>query len=404
MRSATWLFILLGAGCGDAGYYGGSDSTGGDRTSGGGSQGGAGGGTLTAGAWDDNLDFDYYQRYLQASGALAGAPDIPRGDRMQIRVTDGAGRPIPAAAVTVARGGEVLFAAPTGGEGGVLFFPAWAGADGADLTITAARGGASRTVAAHAGDPSLAIALDGAAAPPASLDVALVLDTTGSMGDEIAYLSDELQHIAGAIADRFPSVAMRWALVVYRDDGDDYVVRSFDFTGDLAAFRATLAAQQANGGGDYPESPERGLAEAAKLSWRSEARVAFWVADAPHHDARAPLMVDAFAAARAAGVHLYPVSASGGNALLEFTMRTGAEVTGGRYLFLTDDSGIGDHHAEPTLPCYLVTRLDAAMVRMAAIELTGYRIAPDPADVLRASGDPSGGVCTLDDGSKVLAF
>ena len=30
----------------------------------------------------------------------------------------------------------------------------------------------------------------------------------------------------------------------------------------------------------------------------------------------------------------------------------------GRYLFLTDDSGIGNDHEEPRVPCYRVERLD----------------------------------------------
>ena len=58
------------------------------------------------------------------------------------------------------------------------------------------------------------------------------------------------------------------------------------------------------------------------------------------------------------GIHLYPVAASGIDDLAEFTMRTAAEVTGGRYLFLTNDSGIGGSHAEPHIPCYYVTTLE----------------------------------------------
>jgi hypothetical protein len=85
-------------------------------------------------------------------------------------------------------------------------------------------------------------------------------------------------------------------------------------------------------------------------------------------------------------------------------MRTAAEVTGGRYLFLTSDSGIGGSHAEPHIPCYYVTTLAAAMRRMVATELVGSYLPPDPADVLRTGGDPQNQQCTLADGTPVTAW
>lgn len=54
-----------------------------------------------------------------------------------------------------------------------------------------------------------------------------------------------------------------------------------------------------------------------------------WVADAPHHAADAPVMVQDILAASGLGVRLYPIAASGTDDLLEYTMRTAAEVTGG---------------------------------------------------------------------------
>ena len=50
-------------------------------------------------------------------------------------------------------------------------------------------------------------------------------------------------------------------------------------------------------------------------------------------------------------------------------MRSAAQLTGGRYLFLTDDSGVGGEHKEPNIPCYFVTRLDHAILRMVDIEM-----------------------------------
>jgi hypothetical protein len=413
------LCVLVCASCSSVAGYPGDASRGG--TSGGtftgapesegGTDGSGGGaiqaGTLTAGAWDDNLNFDFFLDYVDKveKTALAGLPKAPRDDRMVITVTDGAGWPLAGAQVTVSDGGLFpRFEAPTGADGRALFFPKWAGAGSSRLTVSASSGGREAHAEAQAGDPEVTLKIDGAeSAPVRALDVALVIDTTGSMGDEMNYLRVELDAIASSVAGSFPGVEARWALVVYRDDGDEYVVRQWDFTADLEAFKAKLGEQTANGGGDMPEAPERGLAAAAGLSWRggAAARLAFLVADAPHHAGREGALLDAVQIARGKGVRIYPVAASGADTLFEYTMRGAAQLTGGRYLFLTDDSGVGDPHLEPTLPCYFVTRLDRAMVRMISIELSGQVEEPASEEVLRVGGDPRDGRCVLADGRVV---
>ena len=278
---------------------------------------------------------------------------------------------------------------------------------GAGLAVRSTLGAAAATASATVGDDAVTVAIPGIKATTAkALDLALVIDTTGSMGDELAYLQVEVSAIAAQVAQQYPNVAQRLALILYRDTGDVYVVRHFDFTDSLTTFQAEIAAQDAEGGGDWPESPDKGLAALGQLSWRADAvaRMAFWIGDAPHHAERASAMVTDFLAAQAAGIRLYPIAASGTDDLLEYTMRTGAEVTGGRYLFLTNDSGIGNDHKTPTIPCYQVTSLDKAMLRMIAMELTGTEIEPAPEDVIRTSGDPHDGTCLLADGQTVCAL
>lgn len=295
-------------------------------------------GVLTAGMWDDNLNYDFFGGYLAAHPSLDGNPGFTKGDY-----------------------------------------------DAAHAEF--AQRSARRVV-----------------------DAALVLDTTGSMGDEIAYLTAEFANIAGAVSAAYPGADQRWALVLYRDvpefdTNDAYVVQSFDFTGDAQKFAATIGQQSAGGGGDTPESPELGLEEMQKLTWRTGsdvAKIAFWIGDAPHHAQSAPAMKKAISDAHAAGIHVYPVSASGTDALLELTMRSAAELTGGRYLFLTDDSGVGDSHKIPEIPCYFVTKLSKALVRSVAMELTGTDVPAAAADVIRSSGSPSAdGTCTTSDGETV---
>ena len=239
------------------------------------------------------------------------------------------------------------------------------------------------------------------------LDIALLLDTTASMGDELDYLKTELAAIAGHIQATYPGLRPRWSLVVYRDRGDAYVVRSVDFKDDLEAFRAALAAQSAENGGDYPEAVAEALEALARLSWRSGeqvARLAFWVADAPHHAQEAERSSRAVRSLSAKGVHLYPVASSGVDLLAELFMRSAAQLSFGRYLFLSDDSGIGEAHREPSIPCYFITRLDQAMRRMIDVEVRGMLRPPAAEEVLRSQGEPVAGRCTLADGSVATAF
>ena len=368
------------------------------------------GGQLTAGVWDDNLNFSFYSSYLSTTAAtqLSGMPVIERSDRMVILVKSADGQPVAGAQVSVSDSAGHEWASLTGAEGRVLYFPGWASVvTGTPLTITATVAGASVSQAAVATAGTVELTLAESGLPMVGgLDLAFVIDTTGSMGDELSYVQSELDHIVNGIAAQFPGIAQRWALVVYRDTGDEYVVRSFDFTSDLTSFRQHLAAQSANGGNDYPEAVDQALAAATQLSWKAgaTARVAFWIADAPHHVGREAALVSALAAATAKGVHVYPVAASGIDDLGEFSMRTTAEVTGGRYLFLTNDSGIGGDHAEPHIPCYYVTTLESAMRRMVATELTGSYVAPTTSEIIRTGGNPESQQCTLTGGALVTAW
>jgi hypothetical protein len=240
------------------------------------------------------------------------------------------------------------------------------------------------------------------------LDVQLLLDTTGSMGDELSYLQSEFDSIAQQVRAKFPNVTPRWSLVLYRDHGDEYLTRAFDFTTDTNRFRENLRAQNANGGGDTPEAVVEGMNKGLSQHWRAEgnvAKVAFWVADAPSHPGEGPKLASAIVDAKKKGVHIYPVASSDADDDAELEMRTAAQMTGGRYVFLTNDSGIGNSHAEPHIPCYNVTRLDRAIVRMISVELSGRYVEADKNEVVRSVGKPDkDGKCQLSSGMLVAAY
>lgn len=240
------------------------------------------------------------------------------------------------------------------------------------------------------------------------LDVQLVLDTTGSMGDELSYLQSEFDSIATQVRTQFPNVTPRWSLVVYKDHGDEYVAKGFDFTADTNKFRQSLRAQSAGGGGDIPEAVVEGLSTGMKQQWRTAPNVAkltFWVADASAHPGEGQKLGNVIRDAKNKGVHIYPVASSDADEAAEYQMRSAAQMTSGRYVFLTNDSGIGNSHAEPHIPCYNVSRLDHAIVRMIQVEMTGHYVEADARQVIRAVGQPNqAGTCQLSSGMLVASY
>src|SRR5713226_1334358 len=62
------------------------------------------------------------------------------------------------------------------------------------------------------------------------VEVAFVLDTTGSMRPLIEGAKRKIWSIATAIADTNPNAEIRMGLVAYRDIGDEYVTKVFNLT------------------------------------------------------------------------------------------------------------------------------------------------------------------------------
>ena len=123
-----------------------------------------------------------------------------------------------------------------------------------------------------------------AAARP-RVEVAFVLDTTGSMGGLIEGAKRRIWSIARRIGDGQPRPDLRIALVAYRDIGDAYVTQVHPFSSDMDAVYQSLASFRAEGGGDGPEHVSAALHDAVeKLPWsRGALKVIFLVGDAPPH-------------------------------------------------------------------------------------------------------------------------
>ncbi|WP_107037990.1 T9SS type A sorting domain-containing protein [Brumimicrobium mesophilum] len=201
------------------------------------------------------------------------------------------------------------------------------------------------------------------------VDIAFVVDATGSMGDEINYLKDELNHVIFKSKNDHPELTFNFGNVFYRDHTDEYVTRRHDFTDVLSSSIDFINQQSAAGGGDYEEAVELAMNEAIdSLKWSENARtrIMFLVLDAPPHNnpqIRQELKVIARKAA-SKGIRIVPLAASGIQKDTEYLMRCFALGSNGTYAFLTNHSGIGGSHIEPSTDEYKVELLNDLMVRI----------------------------------------
>jgi uncharacterized protein YegL len=357
-------------------------------------------GQLSAGDHDDLLNpelyADYVGKYLQ-SAQVENIPFVDTRQVLTVAVQDESGRPAPFANVTLTCADGNSLSLTTLADGTAAFFPLLDRL-GRQVRLSVGAGQRPRVVdlSGRVGGQRQVVTLPGAAVAVRRFDLAVVLDTTGSMGDEIEFLKNELRAIVRRLQDGHPGLDIRMALVAYRDEGDIFVTHSYGFTRSGEEMEQRLAAQSGDGGGDEPEAMDQALIRALALDWRPDAvRSLLLVADAPPHREYLARAWNAVEAARARRVQIVPVAASDTSDLAQYVMRAMAAATQSRYLFLTDDSGIGNGHAEPAIDCYLVTKLESLIGRVLDGQISGRRVEPREEEIIRSVGDYDHGRCVL---------
>lgn len=337
--------------------------------------------SLTAGQVDDNAAFSDYLDYLNKySGVPIHPVDVTK--RLFLRVVDGSQHPVAGARVQLSDGGRAVFDGQTTSDGRVLFFPGAANANQAKSLHAVVSRGNTKVEGDIKPGGEQNITLTGLTdnTGAVALDLVFLLDATGSMDDEIA----QIKATVGSIADRIEqlpgSTAPRFGLVAFRDQGDDYITRSWDFTGSIDQFAANLDNVHAGGGGDMPESVNAGLHDAVNLpGWASNEsgrhlRMIVLVGDAPPHldypndYEYTSLLQDAVRK----GIKIFPIGASGLDDQGEYIFRQFAQVTQGQFVFMTYANGVAgapglatDHHVSD----FTVQNLDTLVVNLVAGEV-----------------------------------
>lgn len=331
---------------------------------------------LTAAEWKDNDNWPFFTNLVNNGTIAFPSFGLNPCGRIKVTLTDEAGNPLPGEKVALLIEDYIPCRAQTDKNGVAYLFY-----DPASVPTAI-------EVADGAGDYELAFMLEGPANPgdqqspgqmrsyeevtivrqpsaPAQtgMQIMFIVDTTGSMGDEIAYLQKDFS----AIAERVGNSGVTWSVNFYRDEGDEYVTRTNGFTSDIAEVQAKINAEYADGGGDTPEAVAEILTECLKdrNDWKEDSvKLAFLIFDAPPHDGKEAELQAAINAAAEQGIHLIPVVASNADRETELFGRALAILTNGTYVFLTDDSGIGESHLEPIVGNYEVELLQDLIVRV----------------------------------------
>jgi len=338
---------------------------------------------LRAGDVDDNQRWDEYLAYHHANAALV--PEAYRLDlteRYVVEVVDRDGRFLPNARLGFAGNDKLLAEATTTSGGRTMFFPRTS-PDAQGVTtfdVTVQHGTATKVVRferkPHGSDTPWRIELDLAKpAGPVTLELVFCLDTTGSMGDEIARVQSTLLEITKKIRGLAGQPTIRYGMVLYRDLADEYVARRFGFTTDAEAFDVALKSVSANGGGDTPEALNMGLFAAVdQMPWSENAlRLVFLVADAPPHLDYADDVpfTKTIASAVARGVKVFPTAASGLDPQGTFCLRQIAQFTLARFLFIEYGKDSAAGHGIGGGPV-ASNNLDDLVLRIVESELGDY--------------------------------
>ena len=330
------------------------------------------GGLVTAGEWNDLDNWDFYQKTLMKE-PFKGFPDdwqMYTNHRIAVAIT-AKNKPAANATVTLFRNDTPIWTAKTDNLGRAEL---WVGAfqKEKELNPTLLRLKVNEqwvSTAAISETQVNRIALDEALPSPTNqVQIAFMVDATGSMGDELEFLKMDLKKVIAEVQKTNNQLKISTATVFYRDKGDEYVVKHSPFTEDINQTTEFISQQRADGGGDFPEAVDKALVQLNQLQWQPEARtrIAFLVLDAPPHNKPAVISSIQYSVktAAASGIKLIPVVASGIDKTTEFLMRFIAMYTNGTYVFITDHSGIGNKHLEPSVGEYQVEKLSDLMVRL----------------------------------------
>ncbi len=329
-------------------------------------------------------DHDRRNAFLEYLGRHPGERSMLRLDmsrRVRFRVIDGQGQPVNDAAIYVSGAGAQI-SGRSHADGLWDFYPNLYGAQvggSMSVNVQSAAGNVQSTVEVPFGGDAQDVTVrlnGGGPGAPRVLDLGFAIDVTGSMGDELHYIHAELTNIVQRVQASVPGTSVRVGATFYRDRTDPVVVQQIPFTSNIAGFVQMMGTVSAGGGGDYPEDMNAGLETAMRrMQWSqgNAVRVLVVVADAPpqHYNDTQFTYREAMFDAAARGIRILPVAASGSDRSVEYLFRSMGASTGAPYVYLTDESGVGNPHMEADTDRVAVERFNGLLTRLIVSDLRG---------------------------------
>ncbi len=322
-------------------------------------------GQLTAGEWNDNNNWGFFSNLVNAGTISFPAFGLDPTNRTAVTVKDSDGNAVVNAKVVLKDGSSEVWHAVTDKSGTAYLF-----GSGDSYTVTSDGKSQDFDLKAREKDEqgndtgisSEEVVFDGKGTVFSNAEVRFIVDTTGSMSDELLFLQSDFS----AITREVGTDGVKYGVSFYRDEGDDYVTKHLDFTDSVKDIQSSLNNEFADGGGDYPEAVAQVLKETVtEGEWSEDSvKIAFLIFDAPPHEGTEDELLEAAKAAGEKGIRIVPIVSSGSDRETELFARSLAIMSGGTYVFLTDDSGIGGSHLEPIIGDYEVEKLFDIIVRV----------------------------------------
>jgi von Willebrand factor type A domain len=293
---------------------------------------------LKAGSVDDNIAFaDYldYRNRIESQGVRVREMEVK--DRSIIRIRKANGLAASQHALTIRSGNQVVTRLLTTADGTVRFHPSAYKANG---PFTVEVDGTTEQFSTG-NNVDIVIPDSSAAQENVPVEVLFLLDTTGSMGDEIDQLKTTIDSVVQRLNDLPGTGEVRLGMTLYRDQNDEFVTANYDFTNNVESFRKALAQVTADGGGDEPEALDEAFADAlAKPNWSAPGKaiqLVFLVADAPPHVDRQvqTTYTTSMIEAASRGIKVFPIASSSTGDQGEYVFRQIAQFTGARFVFLS---------------------------------------------------------------------
>lgn len=341
---------------------------------------------LKAGFADDNKQFSYFIRFLEKFKNEAPHYVIPINERIIFKVLDKDNKPVFDTKVSIYSQQDrqkPICEGKTYADGTFLFFPSeYEGINqfsasfiyqDAIMKLDFGRDAKRKIEVKFSNTKRVEY-------KNVPLDIVFVLDTTGSMGEEISRLKDTIEIINMNLVKLSTKPKIRFGMVLYKDQEEEYVTKVVPLTVDLAKFQKELDKVEADGGGDEPEDLQSALQDTLKkIEWDKNAvKLAFIITDASTHldYGQKYTYVNALHDARKEGLKFFSIGTGSLNIMGEYILRQIAQYTYGKFIFLTHGEkgeseggkqGSVSHHTGSN---FQTDKLEAIILRFVKEELS----------------------------------